>query len=106
MNRPQKCWKCHKPISEEPVKIGFRAVCIHCDIDLHVCKNCRYYSPGKPNDCLVPGTDSIKDRESANLCEEFKPTTSLQTKNPSEQANRLFKDSALEKKNKFKYNLK
>ena len=53
------------------MKIGFRAVCIHCDADLHVCANCKYYCPGKPNDCLVPGTDYVKDRERANLCEEF-----------------------------------
>lgn len=96
-----KCWKCKKPISEEPVKIGFRAVCIHCGVDLHVCKNCRYYSPGKPNDCLVPGTDYIRDREASNLCEEFKPTTSIQAKDPMEQAKRLFGNTDLEKKQNF-----
>lgn len=55
-----------------PQKIGFRAACPFCSSDLHVCVNCRYYSPGKPNDCLVPGTESIRDREAANFCEEFK----------------------------------
>ncbi len=99
---PLHCWKCQKIVSEEPIKIGFRAVCIHCGVDLHVCKNCRYYSLGKPNDCLIPGTDFIKDREASNLCEEFKPTTFLQAKEPSEQAKRLFKDSDLEKKPTFK----
>ncbi len=66
------CWKCAKIVSDITVKIGFRAVCQHCGVDLHVCKNCRYYSPGKPNDCAVPGTDYIRDREASNLCEEFK----------------------------------
>ncbi len=66
------CWKCRKQIGETPAKIGFRAVCPHCDADLHTCKNCRYYSPGKPNDCLVPGTEFIRDREAANFCEDFK----------------------------------
>ncbi len=32
------CWKCQKKIGESPMKIGFRAVCMHCDVDLHVCK--------------------------------------------------------------------
>lgn len=27
--------------------------------------------PGKPNDCLVPGTEFIADREAMNFCEEF-----------------------------------
>lgn len=67
------CWRCTKPIAEREVKIGFRASCPHCDVDLHVCKNCRYYSVGKPNDCIVPSTEFIRDREAANLCEDFKP---------------------------------
>ncbi len=65
------CWKCAKPL--DIAKIGFRAVCNHCDHDLHVCVNCTYYAPGKPNDCMVPGTDSVRDKERANLCEDFKP---------------------------------
>jgi hypothetical protein len=67
------CWKCGKQISDGLVKIGFRAACIHCGIDLHVCKNCRYYAPGKPNDCAVPGTEFIKDRDAFNFCEEYRP---------------------------------
>lgn len=67
-----QCWHCNKPIELVSGKIGFRASCIHCNSDLHVCKNCRYYSVGKPNDCLVPGTEPIRDREASNLCEEFK----------------------------------
>lgn len=78
-NSKTYCWKCKKSVSEIPIKIGFRAACPHCSSDLHVCKNCRYYALGKPNDCLVPGTEPIRDREAANFCEDFKsllPTAS------------------------------
>ncbi|HSX10372.1 MAG TPA: hypothetical protein VLF94_01460 [Chlamydiales bacterium] len=54
------------------MKVTFRMVCPHCGIDLHTCTNCRYYMPGKPNDCAVPGTEFIRDREAANFCEDFK----------------------------------
>ncbi len=97
------CWKCAKPVSEIPVKIGFRAICPHCGVDLHVCKNCRYYSPGKPNDCAVPGTDYVRDREASNLCEEFKvkipenPSAS----EPSAKARRLFGLEETEPKKDF-----
>lgn len=95
------CWKCLKSISEEPLKIGFRASCMHCSSDLHVCVNCRYYAIGKPNDCLIPGTEPIRDREKANLCEDFKPKT-LQTSSPSsERAKRLFGEDELPKKKTF-----
>jgi len=67
------CWKCKKQVSDLPIKVGFRATCPHCSSDLHVCKNCRYYAIGKPNECMVPGTEPIRDREAANYCEEFKP---------------------------------
>ncbi len=96
------CWKCNKLVSEEPVKIGFRAACQHCGSDLHVCKNCRYYAPGKPNDCAVPGTDYIRDREASNLWEEFKvkipeKISSFQD-SAKDKARRLFGEEPEEKK--------
>lgn len=50
--------------------------------------------PGKPNDCFIPGTDSISDRTAANLCEEFvaKGAGPEQAKiSPEDIAKRLFK---------------
>ena len=67
-----RCWHCDKPIETISEKIGFRASCIHCSSDLHVCKNCRYHVLGKPNNCMVPGTDPIQDPEKGNFCEEFR----------------------------------
>ena len=67
------CWKCGSELPEfEWGKVGFRAVCDVCHADLHVCNNCVFFQPGKPNDCLVPGTEYVADRENANLCESFK----------------------------------
>lgn len=66
------CWKCGKQNPEPPFgKVSFRAVCEHCSAWLHCCKNCKYYKPGLPNDCMVSGTEFIRDRESGNFCEEF-----------------------------------
>jgi hypothetical protein len=68
------CWKCKAefelPITE---KISFRATCEKCSAWLHVCKQCRHHVPGKPNECNVPGTDFIADREMANYCDDFSP---------------------------------
>ena len=92
------CWKCGKQVSEGQVKIAFRALCIHCEIDLHCCKNCRYYSPGKPNDCAVPGTEFIRDRETFNFCEEFKPRIAS---SPTTKTRRLLGEDEPEKKKGF-----
>jgi hypothetical protein len=93
------CWKCRKVVSEVPIKIGFRAACPHCSSDLHVCKNCRYYALGKPNDCLVPGTEYIRDREAANFCEEFKPLIHSASTSIDERARRILGEP--EKKKDF-----
>jgi len=66
------CWRCGAPVQHfAGEKIPFRLVCDRCLTAQHCCKNCKYYLPGKPNDCLVPGTDYIADRQAINFCEEF-----------------------------------
>ncbi len=87
------CWKCEKSLGEA-LKVSFRATCPTCGVDLHTCKGCRYYSPGKPNDCLIPGTEFIRDREAANFCEDFKINTTKQdkTKGGKTKFNSLFKE--------------
>lgn len=66
------CYKCKKQLSLPESKIPFRFSCDYCLSDLHVCKNCTYYAVGQPNDCRVPGTEFVSDREKANFCEEFR----------------------------------
>ena len=102
------CWKCKKLVTELPLKVGFRAQCPHCGIDLHVCAGCRYYVLGKPNDCAVPNTDFVRDREAINFCEEFGPKilpgptpppkrSILGEVNPKKDFKSLFKDDEPEK---------
>lgn len=79
------CWKCGALLPDTERKISFRALCDSCGFGLHCCKNCRNYAPGRPNDCAVPGTEYVADREANNFCEEFsllgkapvKPPTNL-----------------------------
>ena len=73
MEKAPLCWKCGKEATEVPLKISFKALCPHCSAALHCCVNCRHYAPGKPNDCAIPGTDFVRDREMINFCEEFSP---------------------------------
>ena len=88
----------HKPIV-------FRETCDHCSAWLHCCKNCRFYQRGLPNDCRVPGTDPISDREGVNFCEEFAVNSgrgdSIKISSPEEAAKRLFGDTETHKKKSF-----
>lgn len=94
------CWNCQKEISEEKRKLGFRDSCPFCSSDLHVCKNCKFYSPGKPNDCLIPGTDYISDRKKSNLCEEFQIKAASEKKS-SKNAEEIFGKDCLPKRKNF-----
>ncbi len=89
------CWKCGINLADPPDgRLSFRATCDKCMAWLHCCKNCLNYKPGAPNDCAVPGTEYIADREAANFCEEFKLSgkAPVKTADPNEIAKRLFKD--------------
>ena len=86
------CWKCGTELEDPPSgKLPFRATCDHCTSWLHCCKNCNYYQPGLSNDCKMPGTEYVADREGSNFCEEFQ----LKGEAPGEERSQ-------EKKDKFK----
>ncbi len=51
--------------------------------------------PGKPNECYIPGTETIRDREANNYCDDFKPVTHQKIdQGPSieDVSKRLFED--------------
>jgi hypothetical protein len=54
-------------------KIGFRDICTECGKDLHICKHCKFYSPGSFHDCLESVPESIFEKERMNFCDLFKP---------------------------------
>lgn len=96
-----KCWHCGTAVEDPPGgKLPFRAICEACSSWLHCCRNCKNYKPGLPNDCAIPGTEQIADREACNFCDEFQllgagPT---RTADSSDVARRLFGDSDHEQK--------
>ncbi len=96
------CYKCQSKIELPNNKIGFRAFCENCLADLHVCKNCKHYMVGKPNDCNVPNIEFVADKEKNNFCEEFEIKTDKkdQFKAKKDVSNRLFKEADEEKENK------
>jgi len=97
------CHKCKNKLDLPNKKVGFKEVCQYCSSDLHVCKNCKFYCVGKPNDCSVLNTEFVEDKEKFNYCEEFFFKDDIEEKNnksAKDVSSKLFKDSnnALEKK--------
>lgn len=66
-----------------------RDECPHCQADVHCCKNCRFFDPGKSNQCSEPQADYVKDKIKANFCDFFGPNNRLPlTKRGSEVVQR------------------
>jgi|688.fasta_scaffold2677261_1 hypothetical protein len=87
-----QCYKCHHPLDASE-KIYFKDSCPKCLTDLHACKMCRFFAPGRANDCLIPDVELVKDKEKYNFCEDFKPAiegTSLKSSSISDIEKKLF----------------
>lgn len=65
------CYKCGGELVfdiQYGQKVGRRDCCPHCDAFIHCCYNCKFYSPGHPNDCREPTSAYVADREEGNFC--------------------------------------
>ena len=61
------CHSCKQEVDLE-IKIGRDDVCPNCYADLHCCFNCRFYDPGRQNECMEPHAGFVRDRERSNFC--------------------------------------
>ncbi|MEK6796521.1 MAG: hypothetical protein AABZ39_17215 [Spirochaetota bacterium] len=86
------CWHCTKEIIIAD-KVMRTDSCPHCDRDMRVCKNCRFYARGVHNDCRETNAELIADKEHANLCDYFVPKgDAAPEKKTSINPNGLFSD--------------
>jgi hypothetical protein len=70
------CFKCGKQI-DAPQRVMTRDTCPNCDADLHCCRNCRFYDPGKHNECAETQAEWVRDKEASNYCGYFQPNPVL-----------------------------
>ena len=66
-----QCHKCGAPWESAKRQPGFKEFCAQCNAYLHCCRNCRFYLRSAPNQCYIPNTETIADKNMANFCEEF-----------------------------------
>ena len=73
MNRCHRCGQ--EWATEKRVKVpGVKETCLGCGAYLHCCLNCAFRDPSKHNQCAVPNTERIVDKEGANFCDDFRFT--------------------------------
>jgi hypothetical protein len=70
------CFKCGRTI-DAPERVGTRDTCPNCEADLHCCRSCRFYDPGKHNECAETQAEWVRDKEASNYCDYFQPNPVL-----------------------------
>jgi hypothetical protein len=65
------CWHCGRTLSGADYAREKR--CPGCAKATHVCRNCQFYRPGRPNDCAEPIAERVVDKDRANFCDYFVP---------------------------------
>jgi predicted RNA-binding Zn-ribbon protein involved in translation (DUF1610 family) len=70
-NAEGSCWSCGNRLLA--ADYGREARCPACGKATHACRNCRFYAPGRANDCLEPIAERVVDKERPNFCDLFEP---------------------------------
>ncbi|HNZ49453.1 MAG TPA: hypothetical protein PLY90_12640 [Candidatus Hydrogenedentes bacterium] len=65
------CCKCGTPWESAHTQPGFKEYCIKCSAWLHSCAHCRFHRKTAPNQCEIPGTEAVRDRNGMNYCDAF-----------------------------------
>ena len=68
------CFSCQKKLQFSD-KVGRREECPHCRSDVHVCRNCSFYDPKVYNECRETSADVVREKDRANYCDFFVPST-------------------------------
>lgn len=63
------CWNCGFELGGSD--FNRESTCPRCNKYTHVCKNCRFYDPSRPNSCQEPIAEAVTDKERANFCGYF-----------------------------------
>jgi hypothetical protein len=56
---------------DSSIPIGRSSTCPNCNAYLHSCVNCRFYSPGRHNDCTETQVELVRDKSTANFCDYY-----------------------------------
>lgn len=95
-NAEGTCWSCGQRLLAADYAREER--CPACGKATHACRNCRFYAPGRANDCLEPIAERVVDKERPNFCDLFQPASRTSMAKPSAEDLRSAAEALFEKK--------
>lgn len=78
------CFKCGKEVPFVE-RIGRKDECPSCRSDLHACRNCVHYDASVYNECRESSADTVREKDRANFCDFFSPSSRQLKAGPSAQ---------------------
>lgn len=67
------CWHCGASLG--PHDYGRETGCPGCGKPTRVCRNCSWFDRTRANACQEPRAEPVLEKQRANFCEFFEPTT-------------------------------
>jgi len=67
------CWRCGASLEALTLPLSRLDECPSCGIQVHVCRLCEYFAPGKPKQCREDDAEEVKEKERANFCDYLRP---------------------------------
>lgn len=79
-NAEGTCWSCGAHLAAADYQR--EGECPACRKQTHVCRNCRFFDLTKPNACQEPIAEPVSDKQRANFCDYFEPSTDTHQAGP------------------------
>jgi hypothetical protein len=84
-----RCWQCGTALDK--VDYGRETECRGCGKPTRCCRNCEFFAPGRPNECIEPIAERVLDKARPNFCEFFAPSRTPQAGPDDSSAEALLK---------------
>jgi hypothetical protein len=73
IKRELRCYRCGASLAALSQPLGRLELCPGCGVELHVCRMCVHYAPGKPDACDEDDAIAVHNKTTANFCDWFLP---------------------------------
>ena len=77
------CWSCGTHLGAADYQR--EGECPNCRKQTHVCRNCRFFDLAKPNACQEPIAEPVNDKQRANFCDYFEPSSDTHSDGPDQE---------------------
>lgn len=73
------CYRCGASLAALSLPLSRQDTCPECRAELHVCRMCTQFAPGRSPACSNEDAEEVRDDRRANFCDYFVPSEAAYT---------------------------